>query len=210
MAEHEELDGLLKRAKRGDTQALGQLFDYYRERLARMIRLRLDRRLSGRVDTSDVLQEAFLEAHKRFAEYRPDQLPFYLWLRLVIGQKLTDVHRHHLGTQMRDAALEVSLYRGALPQATSVSLAAQLLGKMTSVTEAAVRAEHKLFVQEALNSMDALDREVLVLRHLEHLTNDETALVLEIKKSAASQRYIRALKRLKEILSSIPGLKEHL
>jgi RNA polymerase sigma-70 factor (ECF subfamily) len=107
---------------------------------------------------------------------------------------------------MRDAGQEVSLYRGALPQASSASLAAHLLGKMTSVTQAAIRAEHKLIVQEALNSMDALDREVLVLRHLEHLTNDETALVLGVRKGTASQRYIRALKRLKEILSSIPGL----
>jgi RNA polymerase sigma-70 factor, ECF subfamily len=128
----------------------------------------------------------------------------------VVGQKLIDIHRHHLGTKMRDAGQEVSLYRGALPQATSVSLAAQLLGKMTSASQAAIRAEQKLFVQEALNSMDPLDREVLVLRHFEQLTNEETALALAIKKSAASQRYIRALKRLKEILSSIPGLKENL
>ena len=111
---------------------------------------------------------------------------------------------------MRDAGQEVSLYRGALPQATSISLAAHLLGKMTTATEAVVRAEHKLLVQEALNSMDPLDREVLVLRHFEQLSNDEAALSLGIKKSTASQRYIRALKRLKEILSSIPGLKENL
>jgi RNA polymerase sigma-70 factor, ECF subfamily len=128
----------------------------------------------------------------------------------VTGQKLTDVHRHHLGTKIRDAGREVSLYRGALPQASSVSLAAQLLGKLTSATQAAIRAEHKLLVQEALNGMDPLDREVLVLRHFEYLSNDETALVLGLKKGTASQRYIRALKRLKEFLSSIPGLKENL
>src|SRR4029077_16627747 len=116
----------------------------------------------------------------------------------------------HLGAKMRDVNLEVSLYRGALPQATSVSLAAHLLGRMTSAPQAAIRAEHKLLVQEALNSMDPLDREVLVLRHFEQLSNDETALVLGLKKGTASQRYIRALKRLKEFLSSIPGLKENL
>jgi RNA polymerase sigma-70 factor (ECF subfamily) len=128
----------------------------------------------------------------------------------MTGQKLTDIHRSHLGTQMRDAGLEVSLHRGPFPQASSVALAAQLLGKFTSASKAAIRAEHKLIVQEALNGMDPIDREVLTLRHFEHLSNEETALVLALSKSAASNRYIRALKRLKEILSSIPGLKEQL
>jgi RNA polymerase sigma-70 factor (ECF subfamily) len=204
----EQVRELLGQARAGNSQAFGQLFEHFRERLTRLVRLRLDRRLSGRVDPAAVLAEALPEAQRRLADYRPDQLPFFLWLRQVTGEKLAEVQRRHLGAQMADAAMEVSLYRGALPQATSVSLAAQLLGKMTNETEAVARAEHKLFVQEALNSMDALDREVLVLRHLEHLTNDETALILGIKKSAASQHYIRALKRLKDIVSCIPGLKE--
>jgi RNA polymerase sigma-70 factor (ECF subfamily) len=202
-----EHDDLLRRARAGDESALAALFARYRDRLKRMVRLRLDRRLSDRADASDVLQDAYLEIRKRLPEWAENQeLPFFLWLRLVTGQKLTDCHRHHLGAQMRDAAQEVSLFRGALPQASSASLAAQLLGKLTTATQAAIRAEYKLIVQEALNSMDALDREVLVLRHFEHLSKDETALVLGVTKSAASQRYIRALKRLKEILSSIPGL----
>jgi RNA polymerase sigma-70 factor (ECF subfamily) len=208
----DDTNRLLQRALAGDEPALAALFDGYRERLRRMIRLRLDRRLSGRVDSSDVLQEAYLEVHKRIAEYArdPASMPFHLWLRLVAGQKLIDVHRLHLGTQMRDAGQEVSLHRGPFPQASSISLAAQLLGRMTSASKAAIRAEHKLIVQEALNSMDPIDREVLTLRHFEHLSNDDTALVLDLSKSAASNRYIRALKRLKEILSSIPGLKEQL
>jgi RNA polymerase sigma-70 factor (ECF subfamily) len=111
---------------------------------------------------------------------------------------------------MRDAGQDVSLHRGPFPQAGSVALAVQLLGKMTSASQAAIRAEHKLIVQEALNGMDPIDREVLALRHFEHLSNDETALVLRLSRSAASNRYIRALRRLKEILSSIPGLKEQL
>jgi RNA polymerase sigma-70 factor (ECF subfamily) len=198
---------LLRRAQAGDQRALAELFTHYRGRLKRLVQLRLDRRLRGRVDPSDVLQESYLEVHKRFAEWTADrQLPFFLWLRLVTGQKLTDFHRHHLGAQMRDAAQEVSLYHGAFPQASSASLAAHLLGRMTSASQAAIRAEHKLIIQEALNSMDALDREVLVLRHFEHLSNDETALALAVKKSTASQRYVRALRRLKEILASIPGL----
>jgi RNA polymerase sigma-70 factor (ECF subfamily) len=203
---------LLQRALAGDESALAALFDGYRERLRRMIRLRLDRRLSGRVDSSDVLQEAYLDVRKRLAEYArdPASMPFHLWLRLIAGQRLADVHRYHLGAQMRDAGMEVSLHRGPFPQANSVSLAAQLLGKLTSASRAAIRAEHKLIVQEALNGMDPVDREVLALRHFEHLSNDETAQVLGLTKSAASNRYFRALKRLKGILSSIPGLKEQL
>ena len=203
---------LIERAMGGDELALARLFDAYRDRLRRMIRLRLDRRLSGRVDSSDVLQEAYLDVRKRLVEFArdPAAMPFHLWLRLVTGQRLTDVHRHHLGAQMRDAGQEVSLHRGPFPQANSVSLAAQLLGKITSASHAAIRAEHKLIVQEALNGMDPIDREVLALRHFEHLSNDETAQVLGLTKSAASNRYIRALKRLKEILSSIPGLREQL
>jgi RNA polymerase sigma-70 factor (ECF subfamily) len=211
MTQPADLDSLLARARAGDSTALAALFTSFRDRLERMVALRLDRRLTGRVDPSDVIQEAYLEVHKRFAEYARDgSVPFFLWLRLVTGQKLTDFHRHHLGAKMRDAGQEVSLYRGAMPQASSVSLAARLLGKLTSASQAAVRAEHKLHVQEALNSMEPLDREVLVLRHFEHLSNDETALALGLRKSAASQRYIRALKRLKEILSAVPGLRDGL
>jgi RNA polymerase sigma-70 factor (ECF subfamily) len=203
---------LLRRALEGDEPALAALFDGSRDRLRKMIRLRLDRRLSGRVDSSDVLQDAYLDVRRRIAEFSrdPAAMPFHLWLRLVAGQRLTDVHRYHLGSQMRDAGQEVSLHRGPFPQADSVSLAAQLLGKMTSASQAAIRVEHKLIVQEALNNMDPIDREVLALRHFEHLSNDETAQVLGLSKSAVSNRYIRALRRLKEILSSIPGLRERI
>ena len=109
---------------------------------------------------------------------------------------------------MRAAGLEVSLYRGALPEADSASLAAQLLGKLTTASRAAVRAENQLLVQGALNAMEPIDREVLTLRHFEMLSNEETAQVLGLSKSAASNRYVRALRRLKEILSAIPGLIE--
>jgi RNA polymerase sigma-70 factor (ECF subfamily) len=204
-----DADGTLARAAAGDQEALAQVFARYRDRLRQMVRLRLDRRLQGRLDPSDVLQEAYLDFARRLPEYaREPSLPFYLWLRLLTGQRLIDLHRMHLGAKMRDAAQEVSLYRGALPQASSASLAAQLLGRLTSASRAAMRAETQIRVQEALNRMDAMDREILTLRHFEMLTNDETATVLGIKKSAASNRYIRALKRLKEVLASTPGFEE--
>ena len=106
---------------------------------------------------------------------------------------------------MRDAGREMALYRGSLPEASSAALAAQLLGRDTRPSEAAVRAERKILLQQALNSLEPLDREVLALRHFEELGNSETAQVLGISKSAASSRYIRAVMRLKKELASMPG-----
>jgi RNA polymerase sigma-70 factor (ECF subfamily) len=126
-------------------------------------------------------------------------------LRLLTGQRLLIIHRQHLRVKMRDVGHEVSLYQGALPQASSASLAAQLLGHLTSPTQAAVRAELQVKLQEALNSMDPLDREVLTLRHFEELSNSEVATILGLQKSAASNRYVRALRRLKDVLSCMPG-----
>jgi RNA polymerase sigma-70 factor (ECF subfamily) len=197
---------LLARARAGDQQALAELFVRHRDRLRRMVRLRLDHRLLGRVDPSDVLQEAYLDLAKRAPEYLANPaLPFFLWLRWLTGQRLLAVHRRHLGAQMRDAGQEVSIHRGAMPEASSASLAAQLLGRLTSPTQAAVRAEMQVRLQEALNAMDPIDREVLVLRHFEELSNNETAAVLGVQKAAASNRYVRALKRLKDILAGMPG-----
>jgi RNA polymerase sigma-70 factor (ECF subfamily) len=202
----DQADILLDRARAGDARALAALFDRYRDRLRHMVRLRLDRRLAGRLDADDVLQEAFIEASKRLKpRYHDRELPAFLWLRLVTGQVLIDVHRRHLGARMRNAALEISLHRGALPQASSLSLAELLLGRLTSPTGAAQRAEMQLRLQEALNRMEPIDREVLALRHFEELSNVETAQVLGLEPTAASNRYIRALKRLKEILAGLPG-----
>ena len=200
-------DDLLRRAGAGDPHALAELFARYRSRLRRMVRLRLDRRLQGRVDPSDVLQEAQLEITRRAAEYAADpRVPPFLWLRLITGQRLTALHRRHVGAQMRSAGQEIALHRGPIPQATSVSLAEMLLGRLTSPTQAAQRAEVRLLLQAALNGMDPLDREVLTLRHFEELSNGEVAQVLGLSKTAASNRYIRALERLREALAGIPGL----
>jgi RNA polymerase sigma-70 factor (ECF subfamily) len=197
---------LLQRARAGDRQALDELFARHRDRLRRMVDMRLDWGLRSRLDASDVIQDAYLEVAGRLEEYlRNPTLPLFLWLRLVVGERLTTLHRQHLGTQMRDARREVSLYRAALPEASSAALAARLLGKHTSPTQAAVRAERLLRVQEALNSLDPIDREVLSLRHFEQLSRAEAARVLGIAEAAAAKRYIRALKRLKQTLADMPG-----
>src|SRR3954452_18002738 len=110
-----EPEDLLARALAGEERAFPALFDAQRERLRRLVRLRLDRRFSGRVDSDDVLQDAYLEARRRLPDYARDSqaMPLHLWLRLVTGQKPTDLHRHHLGARARDAGMEVSLHRGA-------------------------------------------------------------------------------------------------
>lgn len=193
---------LLKRAGEGDRESWGALLESHRERLQRMVALRLDPRLQGRIDPSDVIQEAYLEASVRLAEYlREPPMPFFLWLRFLAGQKLVTLHRRHLGTKMRAAGREVSLYRGRLPETSSAALAAQLAGHDTRPSEAAIRAELKIRLQEALNSMDPLEREVLALRHFEQLSLAETARELGITESGASRRHLRALKRLKGILT---------
>jgi RNA polymerase sigma-70 factor (ECF subfamily) len=197
---------LIERARAGDPDALNDIFTRHRERLRRMVEMRLDTRVQARLDASDVIQDAYVEATQRLEEYlRDPKLPLFLWLRLVVGERLMKLHRHHLGAQMRDAGREVSLYRGALPAASSAALAAQLLGKHTSPTQAVVRAERMLRLQEALNTLDPIDREVLSLRHFEELNRRETAQVLGIEEGAAAKRYIRALKRLKDTLADLPG-----
>lgn len=209
MTDSQEAIEILQRGLAGDQQALSELWNRYRERLRRLVRLRLDRRMQGRVDASDVLQEAFLDFASRASEYvNEPRMPFYLWLRYLTGQRLQLLHRHHLGTLMRDAGREVSIHRGAMPQATSVSLAAQLLGRFTSVTQAVQRAEMQILLQDAINSMDELDREILALRHFEELSNEETAQVLGIKRSTASSRHLRAIKRLKQLLQAMPGFSK--
>jgi len=196
----------LEAAARGDRAAWGSVLAQHRERLQRMVALRMDRRLQGRVDPSDVIQDAYLEAARRLPEYIQESapMPLFLWLRYLTAQALQTVHRRHLGALARDAGREISIDGGRIPQATSAALAAQLLGHDTRASEAAIRAELKLRLEEALNSMDLIDREVLALRHFEQLSNAECARVLKLSESAATKRYIRALRRLKETFTGPP------
>jgi RNA polymerase sigma-70 factor (ECF subfamily) len=204
--ETSETTRLLKSAALGDQEAWGELLTRNRERLRRMVTLRLDQRLKGRIDASDVIQEAFVDASAQLAVYLQNpRIPFYLWLRFLTGIRLAKLCRHHLGAQMRDVGREVRLCQGHLSQASSAALAAQILGRDTRPSEAAMRAELKIRLQEALNDMDPIDREVLALRHFEQLTTAETAEVLGIKEAAAGKRYFRALERLREILANTPG-----
>lgn len=200
---------LLDRLKRGDEEALARLFSRHRDRLWRMVSFRMDRRLLGRVDPDDVLQEAYLAAAKRLGHYGADaSLSPFVWLRMIVVQTLIDVHRHHLGAQMRDADREVAWHGCRYPQTTSASLAAQMIGHLTSPSQAVAREEMYNRLAQAVADMDSLDREVLALRHFEELSNGEVAEVLGIQQKAASIRYVRAIKRLRVILSQMPGFFE--
>jgi len=197
-----ETDDLLKRAAEGNQESWGALLARHSQRLRRLVAFRMDQRLQGRIDPSDVLQEAYLEAWAHLADYfRQPELPFYLWLRGIAGNRTPGLHFPGFFLGRR----EVSINRGTMPEASSAALAAHLLGHGTRPSEAAVRAEIKVRLQEALNHMDPLDREVLALRHFEQLSPRETAQVLDVKEKAAGMRYVRALRRLRTILSNLPG-----
>jgi RNA polymerase sigma-70 factor, ECF subfamily len=192
---------LVDRARQGDRQAMGDLIERHQDRLLRLVGFRLDRRLRGRIDASDILQEAFVEVTRRQSELPLQaESSLFLWLRFLVLQKLAEVHRRHLGVRARDATREVSIYDASATSVPSKVLARQLLGKLTSPSEAAMRAELKYRLEQTLNSMNSLDREIIALRHFEQLSNAEAAQVLGISDSAASTRYVRAIRRLRPAL----------
>lgn len=201
-----ETSRLVAEAAAGDEAAWTELVARHRDRLKRMLALRMDRRLQGRIDPSDVVQESCLIAAKHIASYAANpSMPFFLWLRWIAGQKLIDQHRRHLGAEARRAAREVSLYHGAFPETTSENLAAHLMARLGTPSVEAIRVEQATHLREALDALEPIDREIISLRHFEQLTNGEAAVVLELDKSAASKRYARALVRLKRILLPILG-----
>ena len=187
--------------------ALAELFAQHRPRLRRMVDMRLDPRVAGRVDPSDVLQEAFMDASNQLQGYL-DKTPMqpFLWLRFLTGQRLMALHRRHLGAQKRDAKRDVPLPGLGRPQVYSESLSCQLAGRLTTPSGAVARLEMQTRLHEALEEMEPLDCEILALRHFEELTNNEAAEELGISKAAASKRYVRALDRLRKVLAGMPGL----
>jgi RNA polymerase sigma-70 factor (ECF subfamily) len=200
---------LLTRAAGGDTEAWGVLLALHKDRLQSVAAFRLDPRLRGRVDAADVTQEAFIAATARRSEFfRQSTQPLFLWLRWMVGNTLLELHRSHLGARMRDPRREVSVHHGPGGEGgetTRAALVAHLTAGGTGPATAAGRSEVRARLNEALHRMDATDSEVLALRHFEQLTSAEAAHVLGIQERAAAKRYTRALERLREILSEMPG-----
>ena len=192
-----------------EAHQLGGLLEGYRPRLRRMVSLRLDPRLRRRVDSSDVIQEAFVDVTRRLEEYRSTpKMPFYLWVRLLTAQKLMEFHRRHLGAERRDVRREVAARSHY--EASSVSLARAIVDQGTSPLGALLREELEQRLRDALEKMKEIDREILMLRHFERLSNEECAQVLGLSLSGAKLRHLRATKRLREILRATTDISEDL
>jgi len=193
-----DTDQLLEEASHGDASARGQLLLRHRKRLRAMVDLRMDRRLAGRIDPSDVVQETFADALGQLSDYlRLRPLPFYPWLRKLACDRLAELNRRHLHAQRRSVRREEPL---ALPDESALELADRLISRGSSPSARLHRNELRDQVQTALARLADPDREVLVLRHLEHLSTSEIAAVLGITEGAVYTRHLRALKRLQTFL----------
>jgi RNA polymerase sigma-70 factor (ECF subfamily) len=188
---------LLVAAARGDQGALRSLLEGHRRRLRRMVELRLDSRLSARIDASDVVQEAMFDAVRRLVEYERDRpLPFYLWLHRLAADRLAEFRRlHH--RQGRDVSREETMLR---MDASTGLVVDRLVASDTTPGMALIREEQCGHVRAALAELPPRDREILVMRHLEDLTVVEIAAILDISESAAKMRHLRAIERIREIL----------
>lgn len=195
------INHLSRRLSQGDRNALAELFTLYRDRLGRMLHFRTPAQLAGRLDIDDLLQESYLAAEKRINAFQhSDEHGPFVWLRLITLQTLTDQCRRHLAAQRRDAGRELSIQtRITMPGATTGSMASLLIGEWTSPSGVVMRAEAIQQLEDAIDRMEPIDREVLALRHFEMLSNKRTAAVLGITPDAASIRYVRAIRRLKDI-----------
>lgn len=187
----------------GGQTALASLFSSYQNRLERIVSFRLDPRIRGRIDAADILQEAYLEASDRLQSFlESTNVSFFVWLRQQTLQTLIDVHRREF-RQKRDVNREIRFAATGASDGTSLSIAQFLIDQLTSPSQLAVNAEEMQWLQEALNSMNEVDREVLALRHFEQLGNSQVAEILGLTQTAASNRYLRAAARLSEILQRL-------
>jgi len=197
-----ETQELLALARGGDSQAVNQLLDRHREALRRLVELRMDRALRRRVDASDVVQEVLVEANRRLRDYLAESspMPFHLWLRHMAQDRLIDAHRRHRVAQRRSLDREQPLNApGGIDQST-IELAGQLCDPQLTPSAAATWQETLRRFQEAVERLDDIDREIILMRHFEKLSNQEAAEVLGLTSAAASMRYLRAVRRLRVLL----------
>lgn len=189
---------LLAAARRGDKSAASRLLARHRDQLRRMVAVRLDDRLSARIDPSDVVQETLIVAAKQLADYlRDPPLPLYPWLRQIAFNRLAALHRRHVEAGIRSVGREQSL---EISSASAIQLAAHLASRESGPLRRAIRKEMCQRVRAALAAMAGPDHEILILRHLEQLSYADSAAILQITEAAAKQRHVRALRRIRRLL----------
>jgi len=194
---------LVEKARMGDPQAGESLLQLHRERLRRMIDSRLDPAISRREDASDIVQNVIFEAHKRLAQYLANpSMPFQLWLRHIAQDHIIDAHRRHRQAQRRSLDREQYLSSGPMSDQSSMDLAAQLFDRQPTPASEAMRHELRNNLISAINSLNSDDREVILMRHVEQMSNQEVASTQGVTEAAASMRYLRAIRRLKETLAA--------
>ncbi len=200
-----ETQELLEQARQGDAGAVERLLTAHREPLRRMIGLRLDPALAARVDASDIVQDVLLEAHRRLQDYllKP-AMPFHLWLRHIARDHIIDAHRHERLAQRRSIDREQSLQAGHRPDESSFDWAVPLFDQELTPASAAMRQEMERKVQEAIARLDEADRDIILMRYVEQLSNQDVAQALGLSEAAASMRCLRAVRRLQALLLT-PG-----
>jgi RNA polymerase sigma-70 factor (ECF subfamily) len=192
---------LIAQAKKGDSSAVNLLMERHRNSIRQLIRMRLDKKIQNRIDVSDVLQDVLVEANRRLQNYLADPImPFHLWLRQIAKDRIIDAHRRHRVSARRSVDREQSL---AVPQGydkSSIELAGLLADSGLTPAAAVMQSEMAKRVEHAITELDEKDCEIIVMRHYEHLSNQEIGQVLNLSEPAASMRYLRAIRRLKQIL----------
>jgi RNA polymerase sigma-70 factor (ECF subfamily) len=197
---------LLDQAAAGSPEAVNRLLDRHRDALRRMVQIRLDQALAQRIDASDIVQEVLLEASRRLSGYLENpQLPFHLWLRHLAKDQMIDAHRRHRVAQRRSTDRERPLQAGGEGR-SSVDLAPQLKDDDLTPAAEALRREFETQLLAALERLEDDDREVILMRHFEQLSNSEVAAALGLSQPAAGMRHLRALRRLKEKLGDLASL----
>ena len=192
---------LLDRAKQGEAGAVERLLEVHREPLRRMVGLRLDPALAGRVDASDIVQDVMLEVSQRLADYlRHPAMPFHLWVRHIAKDHMIDAHRRHRQAQRRSLDREQPIVPAGLADQSSLELAGQFLDREMTPATAAVRHELQRRMEQAVAALDEDDREIILMRHYEQLSNQEVATALHLTEAAASMRHLRAVRRLRAAL----------
>lgn len=198
----------LEQLKAEGNIALARIYASNQERLERIVVFRMDPRIRRRIDAADVLQEAYLEMDRRLHDYVADpKVSVLIWMRQRVLQKLIDMQREQFRDK-RDVNKEQQPAANWNSGNTSLSVNAFLAASITSPSQFLIRNEDVLQLQSAMDSLSDIDREVIALRHFEQLTNQQVAEVLSLSTTAASNRYIRALNRLSDSVSTHPSTGE--